>query len=49
MDAQELQIANAPIIEAVVDIDCDLPPTLELQSLREAAGEALRDRYLKFQ
>jgi uncharacterized protein (TIGR04255 family) len=39
---------KAPIIEAVVDIDCDLPPNLDLWELREGAGEALRERYPKF-
>lgn len=41
-------IPSPPIIEAVVDIDCDLPPNLDFQSLREAAGDALRERYPKF-
>jgi uncharacterized protein (TIGR04255 family) len=48
MENPELNLADAPIIEAVVDIDCDLPPALDLQDLRAAAGDALRDRYPKF-
>lgn len=39
---------NPPIIEAVVDIDCDLPPTLDMAGLREAIEEALSARYPKF-
>lgn len=39
---------NAPIIEAVVDIDCDLPPDLDFEGLREKAGDLLRNRYPKF-
>lgn len=48
MNQENQPIPSAPIIEAIVDIDCDLPPKLDLQSLREAAGDALRDRYPKF-
>ena len=48
MSSENQPIPSAPIIEAIVDIDCDLPPSLDLQSLREAAGDALRDRYPKF-
>lgn len=39
---------NAPIIEAVVDIDCDLPPNLDMAELKERAGEALLERYPTF-
>lgn len=45
MTNENQPIPSAPIIEAVVDIDCDLPPKLNLQSLHESAGDALRDRY----
>ena len=48
MNKENQPIPSAPIIEAIVDIDCDLPPMLDLQSLREAAGDALRDLYPKF-
>jgi uncharacterized protein (TIGR04255 family) len=48
MNDENQPIPSAPIIEAVVDIDCDLPANLDLQSLREAAGDALRARYPKF-
>lgn len=48
MNPENAPIPGAPIIEAVVDIDCDLPPDLEITSLAEAAGEALRDDYPKF-
>ena len=48
MNEENQPISSAPIIEAVVDIDCDLPAKLDLQSLREAAEDALRDRYPKF-
>jgi uncharacterized protein (TIGR04255 family) len=48
MNDENQPIPSALIIEAVVDIDCDLPPKLDLQSLRDSAGDALRDRYPKF-
>src|SRR4028119_1664205 len=32
-----LKLAHAPIIEAVVDIDCDLPPGTDLSQLQERA------------
>jgi len=32
-------------VEAVVDIDCDLPPGFDLPSLEQPAREAYRDRY----
>jgi uncharacterized protein (TIGR04255 family) len=47
MNHENQPIPSPPIIEAVVDIDCDLPPNLDLQGLREAAGDVLRDRYPK--
>lgn len=41
-------LANPPIIEAVVDIDCDLPPAQDLGALEVPARNALQDRYPKF-
>jgi uncharacterized protein (TIGR04255 family) len=49
MNDENLPIPSAPIIEAVVDIDCDLPIGLDRIRLREAAQKALQDRYPKFQ
>jgi len=48
MSHENQPIPSAPIIEAVVDIDCDLPPGLDLHGLREVVAEALRERYPKF-
>lgn len=42
MDSREFRLENAPIIEAVLDIDCDLPPSLDILTLEAAA----RDRFL---
>lgn len=49
MSVNRLQLTNAPIVEAVVDIDCDMPPKFELGALEGAAREAYLDRYPLFQ
>ncbi|MES2996896.1 MAG: TIGR04255 family protein [Verrucomicrobiota bacterium] len=49
MNDTGLQLAHAPIIEAVLDIDCDLPPALDMEFLQKEASEALRATYPKFQ
>ncbi len=48
MNDENQPIQSAPIVEAVVDIDCDLPQKLDLHGLQGAAGDALRERYPKF-
>jgi uncharacterized protein (TIGR04255 family) len=48
MNTENQPIPRAPIIEAVVDIDCDLPTKLDLESLQEPAAKALHDLYPKF-
>lgn len=45
MDDTRFQLDRAPIIEAVLDIDCDLPPALDWDALQASAHEALRSRY----
>ena len=47
MDPTHFQLDLAPIIEAVLDIDCDLPPTLDWNILKAAAREAFREGYPK--
>jgi uncharacterized protein (TIGR04255 family) len=37
----------APIIEAVLDIECDMPPAFDLAALEERARVVFRDRYPK--
>lgn len=41
----DLKLRNPPIVEAVVDIDCDLPPPTELRQLEKRAKELLQDKY----
>lgn len=43
------KLRNPPIVEAVLDIGCDLPPTLDWAELRDAALSAYRGSYPKFQ
>ncbi len=43
-----LKFAKAPIVEAVVDIDCDMPPAMDLAALENQARDLFRDRYPKF-
>lgn len=42
MDDSKLELNHAPIVEAVLDIDCDLPPAQDLVTL-EASARALLD------
>jgi uncharacterized protein (TIGR04255 family) len=37
-----------PIVEAVLDIDCDMPTMLALDTLEASARDVFRDRYPKF-
>jgi uncharacterized protein (TIGR04255 family) len=39
------KLRNPPIVEAVVDVDCDLPPGFDVASLEEAARARFEERY----
>lgn len=41
-------LAKPPIVEAVLDIDCDMPPGQDLPALEAPARDAFRDRYPTF-
>jgi len=43
------QLAKAPIVEAVIDIDCDFPAQFDLAAVAEVAKERFRDNYPKSQ
>jgi uncharacterized protein (TIGR04255 family) len=45
MSAGRFRLDRPPIIEAVVDITCDLPPGLDLTALQDRAKAAFRDAY----
>ena len=48
MSESGLTLANAPIVEAVLDLDCDLPPSLDFAALQDAVKDAYFDRYPTF-
>lgn len=43
------KLRNPPIVEAVFDVDCDLPPGLDLGALKAPALARFGDQYPKFQ
>ena len=43
------KLSDPPIVEAVLDIDCDMPPTLDWDELKESARNAYGAHYPKFQ
>jgi uncharacterized protein (TIGR04255 family) len=45
MGDSTLILANPPIVEAVVDLDCDLPPSIDFASLQDAVKNTYGDRY----
>jgi len=47
MNSAAPKLRNAPIVEAVLDIDCDTPPGVELATLEEPAHDRFRDHYPK--
>lgn len=40
-----LALRNPPIVEAVIDIDCDMPPNFDLSAAEERVHAALRAQY----
>jgi uncharacterized protein (TIGR04255 family) len=48
MDETILKLKNAPIVEAVIDIECDMPPAQQLKSLEAMARDSFRAQYPKF-
>lgn len=49
MSDTTFRLSNAPIIEAVIEIRCDVGPTLDLAAIEGAAFDLFRDQYPKFQ
>lgn len=43
-----LKLASPPIVEAVVDIDCDMPPAMDLAALEGRGKDLFCDSYPKF-
>ena len=48
MSASELRLPNAPIVEAVMDIGCDMPPSFDLAALEGPSRNRLQHQYPKF-
>ncbi len=49
MQQNHFKLTAAPIVEAVVDIECDMPPKFDLSALEAAARDAYREQYPLFQ
>ncbi|TLD72687.1 TIGR04255 family protein [Phragmitibacter flavus] len=49
MSENNLRLSSPPIVEAVVDIDCDMPVNFNLLTLEAEARSAFGDRYPIFQ
>jgi uncharacterized protein (TIGR04255 family) len=45
MIEEPFHIENPPIVEAVIDIDCDLPPTFDLRAAQQTICETFKDSY----
>lgn len=45
MTEAPFRLDHAPIVEAVLDINCDLPPSANLQEIQDEAKQRLRDAY----
>lgn len=48
MSASNFKLLHTPIVEAVLDVDCDMSPAFDLAALEKASREAFQDRYPKF-
>lgn len=44
----QLKLSHAPIVEAVLDVDCDMPPAFDLAALEGKLQDAFREEYPKF-
>jgi uncharacterized protein (TIGR04255 family) len=48
MSKSRLSLKNAPIVEAVLDLDCDLPPSIDFAALQDAVKDTYSDKYPTF-
>lgn len=48
MTTAPFKLKNAPIIEAVLDVECDMPPKYSLSSVEASGIGAFKDQYPKF-
>lgn len=47
MKSESFKLPHPPIVEAIIDIDCDLPPKLDFSQVERTAGDVLQDAYPK--
>lgn len=47
MPKQKSQLDRAPIVEAVIDMDCDMPPKFDLKRIEDQAKQAYSQEYRK--
>lgn len=45
MDIPVTPLARPPIVEAILDLECDLPADFSLEAIRDTAGESLKASY----
>jgi uncharacterized protein (TIGR04255 family) len=48
MGGSDFDLLHPPIVEAVFDVDCDMPPAFDLAALEKATREAFGEQYPKF-
>lgn len=48
MDQADLNLRNPPIVEAVLDLDCDMPPNFDLSAIEDRAKSAFTSEYPEF-
>ena len=48
MSEPDFKLSKAPIVEAVLDIDCDMPPTFALAALEAPSRAAFGVQYPKY-
>jgi hypothetical protein len=48
MSTHNFKLLHPPIVEAVLDVDCDVPPTFDLAALEQMARKLFQDQYPKF-
>lgn len=48
-DVQQTRIPHPPVVEAIIDIDCEFSPGMCLASLEAPARDSLKDRYPEVQ
>lgn len=48
MNAPHVKLLHPPIVEAVLDVDCDMAPAFDLATVEKTSREVFRDQYPKF-